>query len=136
MEEPTRPGLDLSGLHRELDRLKATLCRCNFQGECLACRGFEVVRQQAQTVAAAASQPVLLQVAQEAAVRDLLTQLGGMGEKLAEDTRVQELLAQLMERVEEDLGGREALERLLGQLGAFGPFGFGAEPPEDRPPRE
>lgn len=133
MDAPPPPGVDLSGLHRELDRLKAQLCRCRHSGECLACRGFEVVRQQAQTVAAAASQPVLLQVAQEAAVKDLVARLGGMGEKLAADTRVQELLAQLVERVEEDLGGREALERLFGSLGGFAGFGPFAAPPGEPP---
>jgi len=136
-------GVDLSGLHRELDRLKTQLCRCNHTGECLACRGFEVLRQQAQVVAAAASQPVLMQVAQEAAIKDLMTQLSGFGEKLAEDTRVQELMAQLMERVQEDVGGPEALARILGGLVPGGFPGFGdlgqtppdELPPDDRPPR-
>ena len=138
-------GVDISGLHRELDRLKAQLCRCNHTGECLACRGFEVLRQQAQMVVAAASQPVLMQVAQEAAIKDLMTQLGGAGEKIADDTRVQELLAALLERVQEDLGGPEAVARMFGGLGGFP--GFGQRPPdqplppddrpsapEDRPP--
>jgi hypothetical protein len=144
-------GVDLSGLHRELDRLKTQLCRCNHTGECLACRGFEVLRQQSQMVAAAASQPVLMQVAQEAAVKDLMSQLGGAGEKLAEDARVQELLAQLLERVQEDLGGPEELARMFGGLGGFPGFGApppdhplppddrspprGDVPPDDRPPR-
>lgn len=134
-------GVDLSGLHRELDRLKRQLCTCNFSGECLACRGFEVLRQQSQMVVAAASQPVLMQVAQEASIKDLMTQLGGAGEKLAEDSRVQDLLAQLMERVQEDLGGPEALARMLGSFGGFPGFGGGQTPPDDRrredpPPEE
>lgn len=131
--QPT--GIDLSGLHRELDRLKRDLCRCNFAGECLACRGFEVLRQQSQMVVAAASQPVLMQVAQEAAIKDLMTQLGGAGEKLAEDSRVQDLLGQLIERVQEDLGGPEALARMLGGLGGLPGFGgTGQVPPDDRDP--
>jgi hypothetical protein len=143
------PSLDLSGLHRELDRLKALLCRCNHSGECLACRGFEVIREQSQMVAAAASQPVLMQVAQEAAVKDLMSQLGGIQEKLVDDPRLHELLGQLVERVQEDLGGPEHLQRLFGSMGGFPGFpgfpGFGGgqsppddaggpTPPDDRPP--
>jgi hypothetical protein len=127
MDEST-DGVDLSGLHRELDRLKTRLCRCNHTGECLACRGFEIVRQQAQTVIAAASQPVLMQVAQEAAVKDLVQQLGGVSEKLTGDSRLQDLLGQLMERVQEDLGGPEAVKRLFEQFGGMPGFpGFGPE---------
>jgi hypothetical protein len=137
--DPTPASLDLSGLHRELDRLKSMLCRCNHTGECLACRGFEVLRQQSQVVAAAASQPVLMQVAQEAAVKDLMTQLSGLQEKLVEDPRLHELLGQLVERVQEDLGGPEHLQRLFGSMGGFPGFpgfpGFGGQaPPDDRRP--
>jgi hypothetical protein len=136
------PPLDLSGLHRELDRLKTLLCRCNHSGECLACRGFEVLREQSQMVAAAASQPVLMQVAQEAAVKDLMSQLGGIQEKLVDDPRLHELLGQLVERVQEDLGGPEHLQRLFGNMGGFPGFGgqtppddaSGPTPPDDRPP--
>ena len=142
-------GIDLSPLHRELDRLKVKLCRCNHQGECLACRGFEILRQQAQMVVAAASQPVLHQVAQEAAMRDLVSQLTGVSEKLTEDTRLQELVGELMERVQEDLGGPEALQKMFGQLGGGGGGfpgfpgfpGFGEteggsdSPPDERPAR-
>lgn len=118
-DEPT--GVDLSGLHRELDTLKARLCTCAHQGTCLACRGFEVVRQQAQAVAAAASQPVLMQVAQEAAVRDLLGQLGGLQEKLSGDPQLSELMGRFAERLQEDLGGPEEVQRLLRGLGFPGP---------------
>jgi hypothetical protein len=110
-------GVDLSGLHRELDRLKNQLCRCQHQGTCLACRGFEILREQSQTVVAASSQPVLMQVAQEAAVKDLIGQLGGVQEKLAGDPQIQELLMRMMERVQEDLGGPDELAKLFGGLG-------------------
>ncbi|MGD0833558.1 MAG: hypothetical protein ABSA40_03915 [Candidatus Dormibacteria bacterium] len=133
-------GVDLSGLHRELDSLKAKLCRCNHQGTCLSCRGFEVVREQAQAVAAAASQPVLMQVAQEAAAKDLLGQLGGLQEMLTGDPQLSELMARFAERVQEDLGGPAELERMLrgfGLLGPEGPFGPGKAPGptpyDDRP---
>ena len=133
------PAVDLSGLHGELDRLKASLCRCQHQGTCIACRGFEVIRQQVQVVVAAASQPVLMQVAQEVAIRDLMTQLGGLQEKLAEDPQLQELMGRLLERVQDDLGGAENLQRMLG--GFFGGEGFPGTPddrdipPDDRPSR-
>jgi len=143
--------VDLSGLHRELDRLKASLCRCNHQGECIACQGFEMLRQQAQMVVGAASQPVLMQVAQEAAIKDLLGQMGGAQEKLMGDPRLADLLGQVMERVQEDLGGPEALQKMFGSFPGFGGFpGFpgtpddgeggsgdqgrgGFIPPDDRP---
>ena len=130
-------GVDLSPLHRELDSLKASLCRCQHQGTCIACRGFEVIRQQVQVVVAAASQPVLMQVAQEVAIKDLMTQLGGLQEKLAEDPQLQELMARLFERVQDDLGGAENLQRMFGSF--FGGEGFPGTPedrqlpPDDRP---
>lgn len=138
---------DLSGLHRELDRLKTQLCRCGHKGECLACQGFEMLRQQAQMVVSAASQPVLMQVAQEAAVKDLLSQMGGAQEKLMGDPRLVELLSQVMERVQEDLGGPEELQKMFGQFPGFPGFpgeggpgpGTGDDrfiPPDDRPPRQ
>ena len=87
-------------------------------------------------VVAAASQPVLMQVAQEVAVQDLMTQLGGLQEKLAEDPQLQELMARLFERVQDDLGGAENVQRMFGSI-------FGGEdaspsqdreiPPDDRP---
>ena len=43
------------------------------KGECLGCKGIEMVRAQAEAVAAAASQPILLQVAQESAMKDMST---------------------------------------------------------------
>jgi len=122
-------GVDLSGVHRELDALKSKLCRCGHEGTCLSCRGFEVVRQQAQAVAAAATQPVLMQVAQEAAMRDLMSQLGGLQEKLTEDPQLSELMSRFAERVQEDLGGPEELERLMRSMGFPGPGGPGGNPP-------
>src|SRR5437868_12061799 len=123
-------GVDLSGLHSELDKLKAHLCRCQHQGTCIACRGFEVVRQQVQVVAAAASQPVLMQVAQEVAIQDLMTQLGGLQEKLAEDPQLQELMARLFERVQDALGGAEHPQRTLR---ALSPAAALPRTPEHRP---
>ncbi len=131
-------GIDLSGIHNAIDRLKVQLCRCQNQGTCMACRGLEVVRQQVQVVVAAASQPVLMQVAQEVAMKDLMTQLGGFQEKLAEDPQLQELMSRMFERVQDDLGGAENLNNLLS--GLFGGEGTATEdrdlPPDDRPPEK
>ena len=131
-------GVDLSGLHREIDRLKSQLCRCGHQGECIACQGFEMLRQQAQMVVSAASQPVLMQVAQEAAVKDLLSQMGGAQEKLMGDPRLMDLVGQMMERIQEDLGGPDALQKMFGGFPGFPGFpdggSTGPRAPEDIPP--
>ena len=137
MGDASQPGVDLSRIHQELDRLKSQLCRCQHQGTCMACKGFEVIRQQVQVVAAAASQPVLMQVAQEVQMEQLMGQLGGLQEKLSEDPQLQELMARLFERVQDDLGGAENVQRMFGSM-------FGGEdpsaspedreiPPDDRP---
>ncbi len=129
-------GVDLSGIHSELDKLKSRLCRCQHQGTCMACKGFEVIRQQVQVVAAAASQPVLMQVAQEVQMEQLMSQLGGLQEKLAEDPQLQELMSRMFERVQDDLGGPEQFQQMLG--GLFGGMGLTPEggsdvPLDDRP---
>lgn len=121
MGDSSPQGVDLSGIHSELDKLKSQLCRCQHQGTCMSCKGFEVVRQQVQVVAAAASQPVLMQVAQEVQMEQLMTQLGGLQEKLAEDPKLQELMATMFERVQDDLGGPEQFQQMLGSL--FGGMG-------------
>ena len=129
-------GVDLSGLHREIDRLKSQLCRCNHQGECIACQGFEMLRQQAQMVVGAASQPVLMQVAQEAAIKDLLGQMGGAQEKLMGDPRLMDLMGQMMERIQEDLGGPEALQRMFGSFPGFPGFSPDAPRADDEPSKD
>ena len=63
--------VDLSPLQRELDRLRLQLCHCNNEGTCLGCQGVELLRQQAQVVVSAATQPVLLQVAQETQAKQI-----------------------------------------------------------------
>jgi hypothetical protein len=105
----------------------------------MACKGFEVIRQQVQVVAAAASQPVLMQVAQEVQMEQLMGQLGGLQEKLSEDPQLQELMARMFERVQDDLGGPEQFQQMLGGLfGGMGGLGGMAPdgtdvPPDDRP---
>lgn len=140
-------GVDISPLHREIDRLKNQLCRCQHQGTCVACKGFEMLREQSQMVVAAASQPVLVQVAQEAAVKDLMDRIGGMQEtlqgKISEDTELQELMARAMERIQDDLGGPEALQQLMQSLGLSenpspGPTkpAYDDLPPDERQPHD
>ena len=139
MGDVSQPGVDLSGIHSELDKLKSRLCRCQHQGTCMACKGFEVIRQQVQVVVAAASQPVLMQVAQEVQMEQLMSQLGGLQEKLSEDPQLQELMARMFERVQDDLGGPEQFQQMLGGLfgGMGGMGGLTPDdtdiPPDDRP---
>jgi hypothetical protein len=138
MADNATPGVDLSGIHSELDKLKSQLCRCQHQGTCMACKGFEVIRQQVQVVVAAASQPVLMQVAQEVQMEQLMSQLGGLQEKLSEDPQLQDLMARMFERVQDDMGGPEQFQQMLGGLfgGMPGMEGFTPDanvPPDDRP---
>ncbi len=63
--------VDLSPLQRELDNLRLQLCHCNNAGTCLGCQGVDMLRQQVTMVVSAASQPVLLQVAQETQAKEL-----------------------------------------------------------------
>jgi len=49
--------VDLSGIHRELDLVKRAVCHCQLRGECLGCKGIEMVRQQMEAVVAAADEP-------------------------------------------------------------------------------
>src|SRR5258708_32908337 len=69
---------DMSELHLALDRLRPQLCHCGFKGECLGCKGIEMARAQAEAVVAAASQPLLLQVAQGASMHDRTTPVQAM----------------------------------------------------------
>ena len=69
---------DMSELHAALDRLRPQLCHCGLKGECLGCKGLEMVRIQAEAVVAAASQPILIQVAQEASMKDMATRFEAM----------------------------------------------------------
>ena len=92
MAEP----VDLSPLHRELDALRIQLCHCNNAGTCLGCQGIEMLRQQAQMVVSAATQPVLLQVAQETQARELMQQVQQLQEQLMKDPEAMRVLQDLM----------------------------------------
>ncbi len=127
MAEP----IDLSGVHRELDLLKRRLCHCQLQGECLGCKGVEMVRQQLEAVVAAASQPVLLQVAQEAAAKDMLSQFTQMQERLMDDPAIRQAADAFRERLLEDPEVRNLMEELMKRLGPEGPGAMGG--PEGLP---
>jgi hypothetical protein len=109
--------VDLSETHAALDRLRRQLCHCNFQGDCLGCKGIEMVRAQVEAVAAAASQPVLIQVAQEAAMKDMATQFEGMAEKLLDDPEIRRAAEAMQERVMSDPETRRLLDELMRRLG-------------------
>ena len=109
--------VDLSDAHAALDRLRRQLCHCGLQGECLGCRGVEMLRQQMEAVAAAASQPVLLQVAQEAAMKDMAEQFQGMAERILEDPEIRRAAEEMQQRVMSDPEARKLLEDLMRRLG-------------------
>src|SRR6266487_2762200 len=116
--------IDLSELHAALDRLRPQLCHCGLKGECLGCKGIEMVRAQAEAVAAAASQPVLIQVAQETAMKDMTSRFQAMSERLMADPDIRRSAEQMQERLMADPETRQLLEELMRRLG-------GTPPPEE-----
>ena len=120
------PGpIDLSEVHNALDRLRPQLCHCGLKGECLGCKGIEMVRAQAEAVAAAASQPVLIQVAQEAAMRDMTSRFQAMSERLMADPEIRRSAEQMQEKLMSDPDTRQLLEELMRRIGGD------AMPPEE-----
>jgi len=109
--------VDLSDAHGALDRLRRQLCHCGDRGECLGCRGIDMVRSQMEAVAAAASQPVLMQVAQEAAMKDMATRFEGMAERLMNDPELRQAAEAMQNRVMSDPETRRLLEELMRRLG-------------------
>ncbi|HXM58482.1 MAG TPA: hypothetical protein VOB72_23985, partial [Candidatus Dormibacteraeota bacterium] len=102
--------VDLSDAHGALDRLRRQLCHCGLQGECLGCRGIDMVRAQMEAVAAAASQPVLMQVAQEAAMKDMAARFEGMAERLMNDPELRQAAEAMQDRVMSDPETRRLVE--------------------------
>lgn len=113
MAEPA----DLSELHVSLDKLRRQLCHCGYKGECLGCKGIDMVRAQAEAVVAAASQPVLIQVAQEASMRDMSTRFQEMSERLMNDPEIRRSAEAMQERLMSDPQSRQLLEELMKRLG-------------------
>jgi len=91
----SRP-VDLSPLQRELDALRLQLCHCNNAGTCLGCQGIELLRQQVSMVVSAATQPVLLQVAQETQAKELMQQVQALQEQLLKDPEAMKALEELL----------------------------------------
>ena len=144
MAEP----VDLSPIHRELDAVKRVICHCQLQGECLGCKGIEMVRQQLEAVVAAASQPVPLQEPPQALDfagpggdagqglqepglqrphmgREMLTQFAQMQERLMDDPQMRQAADAVRQRLMEDPEARRMIEELMNRLGQGGEPGQG-----------
>ncbi len=101
---------DMSELHAALDRLRPSLCHCGLKGECLGCKGIEMVR--------------LIQVAQEASMKDMATRFQAMSDRLMSDPEIRRSAEQMQERLMADPDTRQLLEELMRRLGT---------PPEEGP---
>jgi uncharacterized membrane-anchored protein YjiN (DUF445 family) len=110
--------VDMSELHLALDRLRPQLCHCGFKGECLGCKGIEMVRAQAEAVIAAASQPILLQVAQEASMNDMANRFQAMSERLMSDPDIRRSAEAMQEKLMSDPETRQLIEELMRRLGS------------------
>ena len=115
--------IDMSELHLALDRLRPQLCHCGFKGECLGCKGIEMVRAQAEAVIAAASQPILMQVAQEAAMKDMTNRFQAMSERLMSDPDIRRSAEDMQQKLMSDPDTRQLIEELMRRLGGTPPEG-------------
>src|SRR5690349_12473602 len=109
--------IDLSDLHAALDRLRPQLCHCGLKGECLGCKGIEMVRAQLEAVVAAASQPILLQVAQEASMKDMANRFQAMSERLMSDPDIRRSAEEMQQKLMSDPETRQLIEELMRRLG-------------------
>ena len=107
--------------------IKRAVCHCQLRGECLGCKGIEMVRQQMEAVVAAASQPVLLQVANETAAKEMLSQFSQMQERLMDDPQMRQAAEAVRQRLMDDPEARRMIEDLMQRLGQ------GEEPGKDQP---
>ena len=108
----------MSEVHASLDRMRAQLCHCGNRGECLGCKGIEMVRAQLEAVVAAASQPILLQVAQEASMKDMATRFQAMSERLMSDPEIRRSAEEMQHKLMSDPETRQLIEELMRRLGA------------------
>ncbi|HEV2952846.1 MAG TPA: hypothetical protein VG015_02000 [Candidatus Dormibacteraeota bacterium] len=108
--------VDLSSVHQALDGLRRQLCICNSEGECIGCKGIAMVRAQMEAVTAAASQPVLFQVAQEAAMKDMGHRFEAMSRKLMDDPQIMRAAESMQDRLMSDPEARRLLEELMGRF--------------------
>ena len=110
--------IDMSEMHVALDHLRTQLCHCGLKGECLGCKGVEMLRAQAEAVVAAASQPILLQVAQEASMKDMATRFQAMSERLMSDPDIRRSAEEMQSKLMADPETRQLIEELMRRLGA------------------
>jgi hypothetical protein len=110
--------VDMSEMHVALDRLRLQVCYCGLKGEFLGCKGIEMVRAQAEAVVAAASQPILLQVAQEASMKDMQNRFQAMSERLMNDPDIRRSAEAMQEKLMSDPETRQLIEELMRRLGA------------------
>src|SRR2546427_6237741 len=108
---------DMSELHAALDGLGPQRCHCGLKGESPGCKGIETVRFQAEAVAAAASQPILIQVAQESAMKDMTSRFQAMSERLMSGPEIRRSAEQMQERLMADPETRQLLEELMRRRG-------------------
>ena len=80
-----------------------------------------MVRAQAEAVAAAASQPILIQVAQETAMRDMTSRFQAMSERLMSDPEIRRSAEQMQERLMSVPETRQLIEELMRRLGGTPP---------------
>ncbi len=113
----SRP-VDMSEVHASLDHLRTQVCHCGFKGECLGGKGIEMVRAQLEAVVAAASQPILLQVAQEASMKDMANRFQAMTERLMSDPEIRRSAEEMQQKLMSDPETRQLIEELMKRLGA------------------
>ena len=111
-------AVDMSALHIALDQVRKQVCHCGLKGECLGCKGIEMVRAQAEAVVAAASQPILLQVAQEASMQDMANRFQEMSERLMSDPDIRRSAEEMQAKLMSDPETRQLIEELMRRLGA------------------
>ena len=113
----SRP-IDMSEVHASLDHLRTQICHCGLKGECLGCKGIEMVRAQLEAVVAAASQPILLQVAQEASMKDMANRFQAMSERLMSDPDIRRSAEEMQQKLMSDPETRQLIEELMKRMGA------------------
>lgn len=109
--------IDMSEVHASLDHLRTQICHCGLKGECLGCKGIEMVRAQLEAVVAAASQPILLQVAQEASMKDMANRFQAMSERLMSDPDIRRSAEEMQQKLMSDPETRQLIEELMRRLG-------------------
>src|SRR2546428_11123365 len=77
----------------------------------------EMVRVQAEAVVAAPSQPILIQVAQEASMKDMATRFEAMSERLLSDPQIRRSAEEMQQRLMSDPQTPQLLEELMRRPG-------------------